>query len=172
MRNQNRSQTPAEFFSQSYRLSGTFDARHQSLGDLLYATTSAYLMVNNAYISPIDYPSHISADYARALIIKESLTFALTPYKDDALRRDQKYGNYLGPHLTSIFITLPHFEISGDLRLPGRFDPRVLLSSQTEGFITLLNVTAQMASNPEIAYRGEAGIVNKNKISFMGLTDR
>ncbi|MEA3310518.1 MAG: hypothetical protein U9Q70_13570 [Chloroflexota bacterium] len=171
MQNQNRSQTPAEFFSQSYRLSCTFDARRQSLGDLLYTTTSNYLMVSNAYISPINHPSRISADYPSILIVKERLTFALTAYKDDALRRDQKYGSYLGPQLTAVFITLPHFEITGDLRLPGRFDPRILLSSQTEGFITLLNVTAQVASNPEITYRGEASIVNKSQISFMGLAD-
>ena len=171
MRNRNRSQTPAEFFSQSYRLSGTFDARQQSLGDLLYSSTSSYLTVENAYISPINHPSRISADYSSAIILKKSLTFVITAYKDDGLRRDQKYGNYLGPQLTTVFITLPHFEITGDLRIPGRFDPRVLLSSQTESFLTLLNITAQVASNPEFTYQGEAGIVSKNKISFMGLND-
>ncbi|HEY89591.1 MAG TPA: hypothetical protein G4N98_07650 [Thermoflexia bacterium] len=172
MRVKNRAQTPVEFFSQSYRLSCTFDARRHSLGDLLYATTSAYLMLDNAYISPIDHPSRISADYPRVIIIKESLTFALTTYRDDALRRDQKYGSYLGTQLTAVFITLPHFDISGELRIPGRFDPRVLLSSQTGMFITLLNVTARLTSNPEITYHGEAAIVNKNQVSFMGLSDR
>ncbi|MCD4738538.1 MAG: hypothetical protein K8R89_04690 [Anaerolineae bacterium] len=172
MQNRNQARTPAEFFSQSYRLSCTFDARHHSLGDLLYATTSDYLMLDNAYISPIDHPSHISADYPRVVIIKGSLTFALTTYKDDALRHDQKYGGYLGTQLTTVFITLPHFEITGELRIPGRFDPRILLSSQTGMFITLLNVTARLTSNQEITYHGEAAIINKNQISFMGLPDR
>lgn len=171
MNNKNRAQVPVEFFSYGYRLSGTINARHQSLGDSIYNTTTAFLTVSNAYVSPVDRPSEMSANYAEAILVKEELSFALTANEEAALRRDQQYGSYLGPQLTPIFLTLPFFEITGQLRIPGRFDPRVLLSSQTEEFITLMDVTARTTSAPDISYEGAAGIINKSKISFVGMKE-
>jgi hypothetical protein len=162
---------PTEFFSFGYRLSGTFDARKRSLGDVIYDTTTAYLIIQSAYISPVDRPAEISAHYADAIIIKSELSLVLTMQEDVALRRDQQYGSYLGPQLKPVFLTLPFFEVTGQLRMPGRLDPRVLLSSQTEGFVTLMDVTARTTSNPDITYEGATGIVNKSKISFMGIKD-
>lgn len=169
MNNRNRAQVQVEFFSYGYRLSGTFNARSYSLGDGIYDTTTAFLIVKDAYISPVDRPSQMSANYAEAILVKEELSFALTTNKETALRRDQQYGSYRGPHLEPVFLTLPFFEITGELRMSGRLDPRVLLSSQTERFVTLLDVTARTTSNPDITYEGAASIINKSKISFMGM---
>lgn len=171
MKKDDRIQTSADFFSQHYRLSCTIDARKLSLGDILYDANKSYLMVDDAYISPIDRPSQISTNFPRAKIIKESLTFALTSDIDTVFRRDQKYGQYYAPELYKVVIFLPFFEIRGDLRLPGRMAPEVLLTSETEGFITLLDVTAQVVSNPEIIYHSEACIVTKKKTSFVSLVD-
>ncbi|MEA2008856.1 MAG: hypothetical protein U9O54_07025 [Chloroflexota bacterium] len=172
MSNNDLSQTAADFFSQNYRLSSTIDARRRSLGDLLYDQTTSYLTVDGAYISPIDFPSRISGNFPSAVIIKESLTFALTSNQNTVFRRDQKYGQYYAPRLYKIFVALPYFEITGDLLLPGRSTPQILLTSKTEGFLTLLDVTAKVVSKPEITYHGEACIVSKNKVSFIGLLDQ
>jgi len=141
------------------------------LGDLLYDQTTSYLTVEGAYISPIDFPSRISGNFPSAVIVKESLTFALTSNQNTVFRRDQKYGQYYAPRLYKIFIALPYFELTGDLLLPGRTTPQILLTSKTEGFLTLLDVTAQVVTRPEITYQGEACIVCKNKVSFVGLLD-
>lgn len=141
------------------------------MGDGVYDTTTAFLIVENAYISPVDRPSEMSANYAEAILVKEELSLALTINEEAALRRDQQYGSYLGPQLKPVFLTLPFFDITGQLRIPGRFDPRVLLSSQTEQFITLFDVTTRTTSNPDITYEGSAGIINKSKISFMGIKE-
>ena len=167
----NLSQTSADFFSENYRLSCTIDARKRSLGDMLYDTTSFYLTIEDAYISPINYPARISMDFPSAIVIKENLTFALTSNRDTVFRRDQRYGQYYVPDMKKIFVALPYFEITGDLFLPGRISPQVLLVSETEKFITLLNVSAQVLSNPEIVYKAEACIVSKDKVSFIGLLD-
>jgi hypothetical protein len=172
MKKEGRKQAAVEFFSFNYRLSGIYSEPKQSLGDAIYENSTAYLMIDDVYISPVDRPTEISANYNSAIIVKKGLSLMLAPDKDMALRRDQKYGSYLGIKLTPVFLALPFFEVRGDLRLPGRFAPRVLLSSQTENFMTLMNVTAHPASDPTITYEGEAGIVNKSKISFMGLDSR
>ncbi len=168
-RHQQAQQVMAEFFSHGCRLSGTYDARQKSLGDVIYDTTNSYLTVESAYISPIERPAEILANYPMVTLIKAELTFALAMHENDALRRDQKYGSYLGPKLTPVFLTVPFFTLSGYLRLPGRVDPRVLLSSQTESFMTLLDVTAHITNRPEINYQGAAALINKTKISFLGV---
>ena len=172
MSNNNLSQTAADFFSENYRLSSTIDAQKHSLGDLLYDQTTSYLTVDSAFISPIDYPSRISGNFPSAVIFKESLTFALTSNQNTVFRRDHKYGQYYAPSLYKIFFALPYFELTGDLLLPGRITPQILLKSKTEGFLTLLDVTAQVVARPEITYHGEACIVSKNKVSFIGLLDQ
>lgn len=172
MSSKNLSQTAADFFSEDYRLSSTIDARRNSLGDLLYDPTTSYLTVEGAYISPIDFPSRISGNFPTAVIVKESITFALTSNQNTVFRRDQKYGQYYAPRLSKIFIALPYFEITGDLLLPGRTTTEILLTTKTEGFLTLLDVTATVVSKPEITYRGEACIVSKSKVSFVGLMEK
>ncbi len=169
MENRQRLQTPAEFYAHGYRLSGTYDARQRTLGDVLYDNTTSYLTIENAYFSPIELPAEITASYPVAVIAKNELSFALTLNSDDALRRDQKYGSYLALKLMPIFITLPGIEIKGMLRFPGRFDPRVLLHSQTESFITLMDVTIRLIANPQVSYQGAAAVISKAKISFLGL---
>lgn len=169
MDNPSYSLTPVEFFSRNYRLSCSIDTHRRSIGDILYDQTSSYVFVDESYISPIHYPSRISIDYPNAIIVKDSLTFVLTANRDSVFRRDQKYGQYLGPSLKKVLIALPYFELEGELLLPGRTTPQVLLSSTTEGFITILDVKARVTSNPEIIYEGEAAVVNKHQISFVGL---
>ena len=159
----------AEFFIHSYRISGSFYVRTRSLGDALYDSTTSYLTLADAYISPISAPTKITARQHDAVIVKSAISFTLTMTREDALRRDQRYGSYSGPQFKPIYITLPFFELEGLIRLPGRLDPIVLLSSRTEAYLTLIDVTARLSLQPEITYHGEAALVNKHLISMMGL---
>ncbi|MBN1260975.1 MAG: hypothetical protein JXB35_09875 [Anaerolineae bacterium] len=169
MQNRRSTEVIAEFFAHGYRVSGSFDARQRTLGDMIYDINTSYLTVENAYVSSIQQPGEISINYPIAVINKTDLTFVLTIETEDALRRDQRYGSYLGLKLTPIFITLPFFELKGFLRMPGRFDPLVLLSSGSERFVTLVDVTARTTFDSEISFQGGAALVNKPQISFVGL---
>lgn len=159
----------ADFFGVGFRLSGTFDTRQRYLADVLYDMTTAYLIVEDAYVSPIGQPAKISASHPIAIIVKSSLSFALTNNRDDGLRRDQRYGSYLGLRMIPVFVTVDSFEMTGFLRLPGKLDPRVLLSTQTETFMTLMDVKIRSTFHPDVTFEGGAAIVNKTHIGFLGL---
>lgn len=169
MERRQRSSVVADFFSHGHRVSGAYDARQNSLGDALYDSTSAYLVIENAYVSSIRRAGEITANHPIAVVVKDNLSFALTMDVNDALRRDQKYGSYSGLQLMPISITLPFFDLAGFLRIPGRLDPRVLLASTTERFLTLVDVTVQVTFTPELSFQGAAALVNKAHISFLGL---
>ncbi|MEJ5311690.1 MAG: hypothetical protein WHX52_18160 [Anaerolineae bacterium] len=157
----------AEFFSQGYRMSGTYVVTRRPLADEIYDPTTNYLQLEEAYLSPIMDPAKISAYYALTLFDKSNLDFVLTLDKKDGLRRDQTYG--MGTYQLSICLTVPFFEITGQLYLTNRnFNPRIYLSSDAGIFITLLDVTAHSTFNPDISYQGGVALINRAHISFFG----
>ena len=71
-----------DFFTHSYRISGTVDVRRISLADQLNDRTSSYLLMEDTYVSPIDRPGDITASYAQAALRKENITMAVLTNKD------------------------------------------------------------------------------------------
>lgn len=163
---QNR-QIIADFFAHGYRVSGAFVGGNRSLSDVVYDLNTDFLLVQDAYLSPITDPAKISGYYAQTTLLKASLDFVLTIDPKDGLRRDQRYT--LSTQSFEICMTVPFFEIRGKLHLPGRiFEPRVFLSSEAGQFITLLDVTARCTFSPDVSYQGGAALVSRRGISFLG----
>ena len=159
----------ADFFAHGYRVSGTLAATGRTLPDIVYDPSTNYVPIQEAYLSPITTPTKISAYYASAVLTKVNLDFIITMDVNDGLRRDQHYT--LGKNVYNISLTLPFFEIQGELHSLNRnFDARVFLSSDAAGFITLLNAKARCTFNPDVSYEGGATLVSRNKISFLGET--
>ncbi len=157
----------ADFFAQGYRLSGTFAGGNRSLSDVIYDTTSSYLLIKEAYLSPITDPAKISAYYASTILAKQNLDFVMTADQKDGLRRDQRYAP--GDYSFDLCLAVPFFEIRGRLQTSIRlFDPRIFLSSEAGAFITLLDATARCTFSPEINYQGGAVLVNRAGICFLG----
>ena len=160
---------PAEFFAQGYRVSGSYTVQSRVLADEVYDPNTNYVALHDAYVSPIMNPARISAYYKYAIFDKANLDFILTVDSRDGLRRDQRYG--LGRYAFNVFLAVPFFEISGELRLAiSKFDPRVFLSSEADAFITLLNVVAHSTFNPEVSYEAGVALISRAKISFLGRT--
>lgn len=159
-------QTVADFFAQGYRVSGTFVGGGRSLSDLIFDRNTDFLMVRDAYLSPITDPAKIGAYYPSTILAKAQLDFVITLDQKDGLRRDQRYS--LGNYTFDLCLTVPFFEIQGRLHTIARtFDPRGFLSTDAGQFITLLDVTARCTFNPEVSYRGGAAIISRAQISFL-----
>jgi hypothetical protein len=164
---QRTNKVTADFFSQGYRMSGTYIVTRRPLADEIYDPTTNYLQLEEAYLSPIMDPAKISAYYTLTLFDKSNLDFVLTLDKKEGLRRDQAYG--MGAHQLSICLTVPFFEITGQLYMVNRsFNPRTYLSTDAGIFITLLDVNARSTFNPGVSYQGGAALINRAHISFFG----
>lgn len=164
-----RHQIVADFFAQGYRVSGAYAIGSRSLSDVIYDSSTNYLAVEQAYLSPITDPAKISAHYESTLLIKENLDFVLLLDQKDGLRRDQQYT--LGSRSFDLCLTVPFFQIQGRLQTNVRtFDPRAFLSQEAGVFITLFDVTARCTFSPDITYRGGAALIARQSISFLGET--
>lgn len=157
----------ADFFTHSYRVSGAVDVRRLPLADQLNDSTTSYLMLEDAYVSPIDRPGDITASYAIAALRKENITMAVLASRDDGLSKKQSYGSYFGTSLRSVFITAPQFEIRGFLQVVGKFDLHALLATGTDRFMPILDGTTFASLKPEIQFDGGMILVNKDAIGVM-----
>jgi hypothetical protein len=163
----NNPQIVAEFYAQGYRVSGTFVATPHPLPEVVHDPSTNYLLIRDAYLSPITDPAKIGAYYADTVLIKSKLDFIMTMDPKDGLRRDQRFG--MGNYSFNLCLTVPFFEIRGRLQTLNRsFDPRVFMSSDAGPFITLLDVTAHCTFNPDASYQGGAALISREKISFLG----
>ncbi len=157
----------ADFFGQGYRVSGAFVEGNLSLSDAVYDQSTDYLLIKDAYLSPITDPAKISVHYVSTTLFKRNLDFILTLDQQNGLRRDQRYA--LGRYGFDLCLTVPFFEIQGRLHTMNRsFDPRVFLSADAGPFVTLLDVTARCTFNPDISYTGGAALINRDDIGFLG----
>ncbi len=160
-----------DFFSHNYRISGNIDVRKKSLFDQLNDQTTGFIMLQDAYISPIDRPGDIVATYEASYLAKANLTLALVAQSDDALGRKQTYGSYYGTFLHRVFLTVPSIEVAGYLRLSTRVDLRRLLSLDTEDFIAILDARVCASFRPDVVFTGGGVLVNKSHIGAFCLTE-
>jgi hypothetical protein len=157
----------ADFFTHSYRISGSVDVRRLPLADQMNDRTTSYLMLEDAYVSPIDRPGDITASYPIAALRKENITMAVLAHKEDGLAKKQSYGSYFGTSLKTVFITVPQFEIRGFLQVVGKFDLHALLATGTDLFMPVLDGTTFASLKPEIQFDGGMILVNKDTVGVM-----
>jgi hypothetical protein len=156
-----------DFFTHSYRISGTVDVRRIPLADQLNDRTTSYLMLEDTYVSPLDRPGDITASYAQAALRKENITMAVLTNKEDGLAKKQSYGSYFGTSLKNVFITVPQFEVRGFLQVVGKFDLHALLAIGTDRFMPILDGTTFASLWPDIQFDGGVILVNKDSVGVM-----
>lgn len=161
----------ADFFSHSYRISGQVDVRRRPLYELLNDPTTAFLPLEDAYVSSIDRPGDISAAYPASYLAKSNLSLVLVPQRDDAVPRQQTYGAYAGAYLQRVFLTVPSLEVEGYLRLSARVDMRRILSLESESFVSILDARVRASIRPDVVFTGGGLIVNKRHIGVFCLIE-
>jgi hypothetical protein len=154
----------ADFFTYRHRLSGRVDVRHKKLASQLSDPTSAFLALEDAYISNVERPAEIIASYTTAVLRKESITAAVCAKQENGLLREHTYGSYFGTYLCQVFITVPSFEIEGYLRLSGKMDLRTVLTTGTDVFISILDGHMNSSVRSGVAFTGGVILVNKGHI--------
>jgi hypothetical protein len=153
-----------DFFVHCYRISGRLDVRKSKLADQLNDRTTAFLQLEDVYVSNIEHPAHITASHPTSVLRKQNVTAVVVAQQDDGLPREHSYGSYLGGYLNRAFITIPFFEIEGDLRLSGKLDLRAVLATGTDSFVPILDGRMMSSAHPDIVFTGGAILVNRDHI--------
>jgi len=161
----------ADFFTHSYRISGRVDVRQKKLADQLNDHTTAFLQLEDVYVSNIGRPADIITSHPISILRKHNITAVVVPHHEDGLPREQTYGSYFGTYLRKAFVTVPFFQIEGYLRLSGRLDLRTALTAGAGDFVSLFDGQMRSSVRPDVAFAGGAILVNKNHVGAFWLEE-
>lgn len=154
----------ADFFTYSSRISGHLDVRYRKLADQLNDRTSAFLELEDAYVSSIEHPADIIASHPSGILRKDRITTVFVGSQEDGLQRVYAYGSYLGTSLSKVYLTLPSFEVQGYLRLSSKMDLRTVLTSGTDDFMVILDGQMRSSIHRDFTFTSGAILVNKHHI--------
>jgi len=161
----------ADIFADSHRLSTQMALRGRVLSDILNDTSTSYLELDIAYVSRIDHPGEILADYALSIVRKDRLSFAvIASGLELALKQNQ--ATYVYRRQWPVFITVPYFEITGQIEAPANIDLRALMATGVERFIPVYNGTATLSINQSVQFSGELILINKTSIEVLCIGDK
>jgi hypothetical protein len=161
----------ADIFADSHRISTQMALRGRVLSDILNDTSTSYLELDIAYVSRIDHPGEILADYALSIVRKDRLSFVvIASGVEMALKQNQT--TYIYRRQWPVFITVPYFEITGQIEAPANIDLRALMATGVERFVPVYNATASLSINQSIQFSGELILINKTSIEVMCIGDK
>jgi hypothetical protein len=161
----------ADIFADSHRISTQMALRGRVLSDTLNDTSTSYLELDIAYVSRIDHPGEILADYALSIVRKDRLSFVVIASGVElALKQNQ--ATYIYRRQWPVFITVPYFEITGQIEAPANIDLRALMATGVERFVPVYNATASLSMNQSIQFSGELILINKTSIEVMCIGDK
>jgi hypothetical protein len=161
----------ADIFADSHRISTQMALRGRPLSDLLNDSNTSYVELDIAYVSRIDHPGEILADYALSIVRKDRLSFVvIAAGLEMALKQNQSM--YLNRRQWPVFVTVPYFEISGQIEAPANIDLRALMATGVERFIPVFNGTATLSLNQSIQFSGELILINKTSIEVFCIGDK
>jgi hypothetical protein len=87
-----------------------------------------------------------------------------------ALKQNQTM--YIYRRQWPVFITVPYFEITGQIEAPANIDLRALMATGVERFVPVYNGTASLSINQSIRFSGELILINKTSIEVMCIGDK
>jgi hypothetical protein len=153
----------ADFFTNGHRFSASVNVASRRLVDILNDRLSDFLEVRNVFASRINNPSKIVGSYPRGSLIKEHILFVVLPTEADGLSKDHTYPVFSRAN-SSAFMTVPDFEIEGNIQVIGKLDLQALLAVGTKKFMPVLQATATSAQYPDSTFNGPVIIVNKTEL--------
>ncbi|RMD47516.1 MAG: hypothetical protein D6835_07245 [Candidatus Thermofonsia bacterium] len=140
---------------------------HAELGN----PNSSFLELQDAYISRIHKPGEIIASYSICAFRKDNINFIVLNDRRDGIPVGTQHGRSIftrGREVTT-FLTVPNFEIQGDIMHEGKLAPREILVQSIGRFQLVFSAKATASLVPEISYSGDLILVHKERIGIFCL---
>jgi len=123
------------------------------------------------YVSRIDHPGEILADYALSIVRKDRLTFVVVATGLEMALK-QSVATYTYRRQWPVFVTVPGFEITGQIEAPANIDLKSLMAVGVDRFVPVFNGTATLSMNQNVQFSGELILINKTAIEVFCIGDK
>jgi hypothetical protein len=162
-----------DFFTHAHRLSTQVNVHGQPLSDHLNDSRVSWIELESAYISRIERPGEIIADYTLSALQKQHIAFAMISGSTEGAIKKVAYtsGFYAKRH-HQVFAATGSFEITGHIELMGKFDLHTLIIASTERFIPILNATATISLFPTTHFSAGMILINKDALEVFCIEEK
>jgi hypothetical protein len=160
-----------DMFTDAYRVTGRVLVGTGGIHAELANPNSDFLEIKDAYISRIHQPGEILSHYKVAAFRKDNINFIVLQDRREGIPMGTQHGRSIftrGRTLTT-FLTVPSFEISGEIMHDGKVAPREILVQSVGRFQLVFSAKALASLYPEISYSGDLILVQKNRIGVFCL---
>jgi hypothetical protein len=156
-----------DFFTNAHRLSTQMNVYGRPLADQLNDPRVSWIELEMAYISRIERPAEIIADYAISTLRKDHILFAMiSGSTDGAIRKTAMSSSFYTRLLYRVWVAMRSFEIIGFIEWTGKLDLHTLLVANADRFMAISNATAISTVLPAIRFSAELMLVNKEAVEM------
>ncbi len=162
-----------DFFSHAHRLSTQVNVYGQPLADQLNDPRVSWIELDIAYISRIERPGEIIADYALSAVRKDEIVLAMiSGSTEGAVKKVAHTSGFYVRRLHQVLIATGAFEITGMIELTGKVDLHTLLVASSERFMPVLNAEATVSFFPSTHFSAPMVLANKDSIEAFCIEEK
>ncbi len=160
-----------DLFTDAYRVTGFsyvgVGGIHAELGN----PNTDFLELKDAYISRIHQPGEIVVSYKVAAFRKDNINFIVLKDRRDGIPVGTQHGRSIFTRGRPVpaFVTVPSFEIQGEIIHDGAVAPREILVQSIGRFQLIFSAKASASLYPDISYSGDLILVHKKRIGVFCL---
>jgi hypothetical protein len=160
-----------DIFTDAYRVTGQVSIRGGGLQGELGDPNTDYLEVHDTYISRIHQPGEIIASYNLGSFRKDNINFIVLQDRRDGVPVGSTHGTSVFNRGRPVpaFLTVPSFEIHGEVMYDGKPNPGAVLIHSPGRFQAVFAAEAAASLYPEITYSGDLVMVHKDRIGVFCL---
>lgn len=160
-----------DLFTDAYRVTGHASVGAGGIQAELANPNSNYLELEDAYISRMHQPGEIVASYHVCAFRKDNISFILLQDRREGIAMGTQHGPsiFTRGRTVNAFVTVPAFEITGDILHDGKMAPRDILVQSPGNFQPFFAGHASAAMHPNITYSGDLILVHKELIGIFCL---
>ncbi len=160
-----------DLFTDAYRVTGRAAVGVGGIHAVLSNPNSKYLDIQDAYISRIHEPGTIIASYSSAAFRKDNLTFIVLQDRRTGIAMGTQHGRSIFTRggTSQAFLTVPSFEITGEIVFEGKPIPKDILVSSMGNYQAIFAAKASASLYPDISYSGDLILAHKDRIGIFAL---
>jgi len=160
-----------DMFTDAYRVTGRVMVGAGGIHAELANPNSSFLELQDAYISRIHQPGEIVAHYKVAAFSKGNINFIVLQDRREGIPVGTQHGRsiYTRGRPMNVFLTVPSFEISGEIMHDGKIAPREILVQSVGRYQLIFSAKALASLYPDISYSGDLILVQKERIGIFSL---
>ena len=160
-----------DLFTGDYRVSGRIAVGTSGLYGLLGNPNSDYLQLEDVYVSRISEPGVIVTSYPTCAFSKSNVSFIVLQDRRDGMPSKSQLGRYNRGRPAHAFMTVPGFEIQGEVFVEGKLSPTAMLAQSVRRYQFVYGAKASSALSPDVSYTGDLIVVDVRQIGIFCLGD-